>query len=72
MKKSFLLVIAFLFFTSLKAQTDLGGDWSGAISILNVDLGMVVHFKTEGGTYSGTMDIPEQSAFGLKLCKCCL
>jgi len=67
MKKSFLLVVAFLFFTSLSAQTDIGGDWSGAISILNVDLGMVMRFKAEGGTYSGTIDIPEQSAFGLKL-----
>jgi dienelactone hydrolase len=34
---------------------------------MSVELGMVVHFKAESGAYSGTIDIPEQSAFGLKL-----
>ncbi|MEI7484107.1 MAG: alpha/beta fold hydrolase [Ignavibacteriota bacterium] len=67
MKKLFVLVFAFLFISSLKAQTDLPGDWSGAISIMGVELGMLVHFKAEGETYSATIDIPEQGAKGLKL-----
>jgi pimeloyl-ACP methyl ester carboxylesterase len=69
MKNLFLLVIALLFITSLRAQTDIIGDWSGAISIKGVELGMIVHFKSEGGVYSATIDIPEQSATGLNLSK---
>ena len=67
MKKLFVLVFAFLFLSSLKAQTDLTGDWSGAISIQGVELGIVAHFKTEGGFVSGTIDISEQRAYGLVL-----
>jgi hypothetical protein len=46
MKKLILLVVGFLFVSSLNAQTDISGDWSGAISIMGVELGIVAHFKT--------------------------
>lgn len=69
MKKSFLLVFTFLFFASLNAQTDISGDWSGAITIKGVDLEINTHFKNDSGKYSGTIDIPEQSAMGLPLSK---
>lgn len=67
MKKLLVFVFAFLFFNSVNAQTDLSGDWRGAIAIAGVELEIITHFKSEGGVYSGTIDIPEQSAFGLKL-----
>jgi pimeloyl-ACP methyl ester carboxylesterase len=67
MKKLLVLAFAFLFFASLKAQTDIAGEWSGAISITGVELGMIVHFETAGGGFSATIDIPEQGAKGLKL-----
>ena len=67
MKKSFLLVFTFLFFTSLNAQTGINGDWSGAITIKGVDLEINTHFKNDSDKYSGTIDIPEQSAMGLAL-----
>jgi len=69
MRKLFLLVVVFLFGAALNAQTDIGGDWSGAISISGVELGIVTHFKNDAGVYSGTIDIPEQSAMGLPLSK---
>lgn len=67
MKKLFVLVFAFLLISSLKAQTDLSGDWSGAIAIAGMDLEIITHFKSDGGALSGTIDIPEQSAYGLVL-----
>lgn len=67
MKKLLVVVFAFLFFNSVNAQTDLSGDWSGAISIAGMDLEIITHFKSDGGALSGTIDIPEQSAYGLPL-----
>lgn len=69
MRKLFLLVVVFLFGAALNAQTDISGDWSGAISISGVELEIVTHFKNDAGVYSGTIDIPEQSAMGLPLSK---
>ncbi len=67
MKKLWVCVFTFLFLSSLKAQTDLSGDWTGAISIMSVELGMLVHFNADGVVYSATIDIPEQGTKGLKL-----
>lgn len=40
------------------------GSWQGVITIDGRNLGMVVHFKADGG---GTIDIPSQQAYGLPL-----
>jgi len=69
MKKSILLFFAFLSFASLNAQTDISGDWSGAIVIKGIGLEINTHFKKDSSKYTGTIDIPEQRAFALPLSK---
>lgn len=67
MRNLFVLIFVFLFAGGVFAQTDLSGDWQGSIAIAGIELEIVTHLNSEGGMYSGTIDIPEQSAYGLKL-----
>ncbi len=58
-----LLIICLLPF-SLNAQQLLEGNWEG---LLGERLTIKTHFKKTNSGYSGTLDIPQQSAFGLRL-----
>jgi uncharacterized protein len=49
------------------AQTDIAGDWQGAISLPGVDLGIIVHFSGTTDSLRATIDIPMQMAKGLPL-----
>lgn len=71
MKKGFLLlpILVFLLYTSSGAQTDIKGDWSGYIDLTTTKLEIIVRFTQDGTGYGGSIDIPAQSAFGLKLSK---
>ncbi|MFA7359714.1 MAG: alpha/beta fold hydrolase [Candidatus Kapaibacterium sp.] len=71
MKKLLFLYPIFILFlySSLCAQTNLKGDWSGYIDLITSKLETKVHFNYDGSSYSGTIDIPAQGAFGLKLSK---
>ncbi len=66
-----LLVVAAMVLASCSkspspSDTKLEGSWQGAVTIEGRNLGIVVHFKSDG---SGTIDIPSQQAYALPLQK---
>ena len=67
MKRLFAILLVFISFAILRAQPVVEGDWSGAIKIMGQSLEIVTHFKAESGNITGTIDIPPQGAYGLKL-----
>jgi len=51
-----------------QVDSDISGTWEGSISISGIELDIEVDFiMDERGSYSATMDIPVQGAFGLDL-----
>jgi pimeloyl-ACP methyl ester carboxylesterase len=47
---------------------DIAGTWAGALDLGAAKLRLVVEFKRkDGGGYTGTMDSPDQGAFGLAI-----
>ncbi|MCI0472090.1 MAG: alpha/beta hydrolase, partial [Ignavibacteria bacterium] len=67
MKKIFAILLVFISFAILRAQPVVEGDWSGAIKIIGQELEIITHFKQGDSGISGTIDIPPQGAYGLKL-----
>lgn len=45
----------------------LTGDWEGHIEVQGQQLVIQTHFQSEGDSYSGTIDIPQQVAAGIPL-----
>ena len=45
--------------------SSLAGDWSGALMAQGVELRLVLHVKTAGGTTTATLDSLDQEAFGI-------
>jgi pimeloyl-ACP methyl ester carboxylesterase len=64
-----LISILFLLisFSVSNAQSLIDTTWNGSINITGVKIGIVVKFKTTSGVLSGTIDVPEQKAFGMEL-----
>lgn len=53
---------------SSKMTPTFAGTWQGSIALGNgMELPVVFHFSAEGTQYSGNMDSPAQSAYGMKL-----
>jgi len=48
-------------------KTDIAGVWQGAIAIPGAELAIKIKFTSEGGGYSGDIDIPAQGAKDLPL-----
>lgn len=71
MKKLFLIVPILILFlhTSVQAQKDIKGDWNGYIDLTTSKLEIIVKFTHDDTGYNGSIDIPDQSAYGLKLSK---
>ncbi len=71
MKKLFLLVPILILFlhTTVHAQKDIKGDWNGYIDLTTSKLEIIVKFTHDDTGYNGSIDIPAQSAYGLKLSK---
>ena len=71
MKKLFLIVPILILFlhTSVQAQKDINGDWNGYIDLTTSKLEIIVKFTHDDTGYNGSIDIPAQSAYGLKLSK---
>lgn len=67
MKKFFAVLLVFISFAILRAQPVVEGDWGGGIKIMGQELEIVTHFKQGDAGISGTIDIPPQGAYGLKL-----
>lgn len=43
------------------------GNWTGNLKVPGMSLQVVFHFENKNGIYSGTMDSPDQGAFGIVL-----
>ena len=71
MKKLFLIVPILILFlhTTVHAQKDIKGDWNGYIDLTTSKLEIIVKFTHDDTGYNGSIDIPAQSAYGLKLSK---
>jgi pimeloyl-ACP methyl ester carboxylesterase len=64
-----LLAVGMLAAGQVQAQAAPQGRWTGAILVLGSELGMTVTFTAADSGLSATMDIPQQSAKGLRLQK---
>ena len=67
--KSLLTPVFLLLAFSAFAQKSIGGDWQGKLSFSGTSLRLVIHFKNENGSYSATMDSPDQGAKGITASK---
>lgn len=56
----------FLFSGALGAQS-IVGDWYGTLDAMGTQLALVLHIQEADGQLSGTMDSPDQSAYGLAM-----
>ncbi len=66
MKKFLTLLFLSLSFTGLHAQKKISGHWNGSLAVGGRGLKLVFNFEQKAdGTYSGTMDSPDQGAFGI-------
>ncbi len=69
MKSLFSLILLIGIFTQpIAAQNNaLSGKWEGQITVQGQQLKINTSFNQESGSYSGTIDIPQQMAMGLPL-----
>jgi len=67
MKKICTLLLIFLVvFSNVNSQENIIGDWNGVLSLGGQQLSLIIHLEKVGTTYSGSMDSPDQKAFGIK------
>ncbi|MBN2697458.1 MAG: alpha/beta fold hydrolase [Bacteroidales bacterium] len=64
MKRTTLLLITLLTALSLYGQ-DITGEWNGILKVQGIQLRVVFHIDRTGEGYGGTMDSPDQGAFGI-------
>jgi pimeloyl-ACP methyl ester carboxylesterase len=68
MKIKLLLILSLIFIIpNLILSQNIIGKWNGEINVLNQKLNIVVNFKMANDSLKGTIDIPQQTAFGLDL-----
>jgi len=66
MKNKLLLMMLMFACNILYAQTDVTGIWNGTLKVAG-DIRLVLHVtKSQTGLYDGTLDSPDQNAFGIK------
>lgn len=58
--------ILFLFTGNLKAQ-HVSGSWEGKLKVQGTELRLIFNLIETDGVYEGTMDSPDQNAFGIPL-----
>jgi pimeloyl-ACP methyl ester carboxylesterase len=64
--KLIILIISSFIFNNVHAQTNYSGIWNGTIKIAG-ELRLVLHItQNPDGSYSGTLDSPDQNALGIK------
>jgi len=65
-KKLFSLLFSLFAFVVLNAQADFSGNWNGTLNVAG-ELRLVLHItQLPDGSYSGTLDSPDQNASGIK------
>jgi pimeloyl-ACP methyl ester carboxylesterase len=68
MKRIAILLLCLISLTPAFSQ-EIAGDWHGVLSTPKGDLTIALHFKPDGPSYTGTMDVIEQNAKGLNIDK---
>ena len=58
--------VLFLFVGSLNAQ-NIEGSWEGKLKVQGIELRIVFNLNEADGVFEGTMDSPDQNAFGIPL-----
>ena len=67
MRKIYNLLLIFLFvFTRANTQENIVGEWNGILSIGGQQLSLIFHIEKVGNSFSGSLDSPDQKAFGIK------
>lgn len=66
-RRAFIGLAAVLVPALLAAQVGFAGRWDGAIEVMGQKLQIAVSLAEEGGALTGTIDIPQQGARGLRL-----
>ena len=61
-----LLFIFLVVFSNANSQENIIGEWNGVLSLGGQQLSLIFHFEKVGTTYSGSLDSPDQKAFGIK------
>ena len=65
MKKSILLFM--LFIATLSVNSQILGDWKGALDVQGMSMELIFHITEDNGTYSATLDVPMQGAAGIPI-----
>ena len=60
------IILAVISFSVLNAQ-EFTGDWKGELDVQGTSLEVIFHISEKDGTYSSTMDSPNQGAFGIAM-----
>lgn len=60
-----LLFICLFVFSNANSQENIIGEWNGVLSLGGQQLSLIFHFEKVGTTYSGSLDSPDQKAFGI-------
>jgi pimeloyl-ACP methyl ester carboxylesterase len=63
----FCLIFLLTFFFTTSFSQEIVGDWFGFIENQGSKLKLVFHIEKKNGLYAGTMDSPDQGAYGLKI-----
>jgi len=62
-----LIITLLVVLCSAAGARDISGDWKGSLDVNGNLLALVLHFEKGEAGYSGTMDSPDQGAFGIPL-----
>lgn len=57
--------LAFFLATVITSAQDISGTWKGDLKIQGMELPLAFNISEENGTYTTTMDSPQQGAFGI-------
>lgn len=61
------LLLMFLFvFTKANTQENIVGEWNGILSIGGQQISLIFHIEKAGNAFAGSLDSPDQKAFGIK------
>jgi fermentation-respiration switch protein FrsA (DUF1100 family) len=61
-----LLVMSLMSMVNIDAQT-IAGDWEGNLEVQGTTLKLIFHIMENDGTYSSTLDSPNQGAYGIEM-----
>lgn len=65
MKKSLITLLSLIVLYHAKAQRPVAGTWEGTLTVSTTSLRIVLHINDSHGTYTATMDSPDQGAKGI-------